>query len=141
MEYVPVVSDPRLTSDAAPEAPALASADELSAPAAEETSPVDGPREPLHRVLPRLEKLLREIRTSVEAQERDRRFAHTSPLRWGAAVTQLIAVGFLAGALIDWLFQTPPAGLAGQLTKLGFAVFFQLATATIVLTARAQEQE
>lgn len=143
MEYAASVHDAPLAPDP-PHDPRLAalpaSLDEGAARSLDDPHAADSPREPLHRILPRVEKLLREIRTSVEAQERDRRFANLSPFRWGAAVSQLIAAGFLAGALIDWLFQTPPAGLAGQLTKLGFAIFFQILTGCILLYARNQEE-
>lgn len=78
--------------------------------------------------LARLEKLVGEIRAAVDAGLREQRHKEFSPARLVGAILQVLVVGLVAMAAMDYLFQVP----VGQLViKLAFALVLQ----TMVLTA------
>ena len=80
--------------------------------------------------LQRMEKLLQGIRGALDATAREERHAEFPLRRLVAAVLQVIVVGLLFLALLDWLLD---AGTDAVLIKLAFAAVLQLTALTAFL--------
>ncbi len=82
-------------------------------------------------LLGRIERSLRDIRGHIETHEREQRHQEFPLYGWLAAVAQLLALLFAIAALMDWF--SSPGGYGPIVSRVLFAVFFQLATLTALL--------
>ncbi|MBW7904541.1 MAG: hypothetical protein LC135_07985 [Phycisphaerae bacterium] len=81
----------------------------------------------------RVVELLEEIRGRLDADARDRAHKPFSLAWLLGGLLQVLVVGLVVLAALDWLFQT---GAAPLLTKLAFAITLQLMALTAFVLAR-----
>ena len=81
----------------------------------------------------RMVELLEEIRGRLDADARDRAHKPFSLAWLLGGLLQVLVVGLVVLAALDWLFQT---GAAPLLTKLAFAITLQLMALTAFVLAR-----
>jgi len=96
--------------------------------------PSESPPETADRTA-RLERLVQEIHGKVDADARDRVHRPFSLAWLIGTLIQVLAVGLMVLALLDWVFQPPKADIQ-VLIKLGFAIALQLITLTAFVIAR-----
>jgi len=84
-------------------------------------------------LLGRVESQLQRIAGRLEAEERARQFHDFSMARLIGVFLQLLVLGFVVAALVDWRFDNPEAR---QLVKLAFAGVLQIAALTSFVVAR-----
>ncbi len=82
--------------------------------------------------LERVERLLEEIRSSVDASARARQHKDFSAALLAGAIAQIFAIGMLALAVFDWIFS---ANFAALFTKLAFALVLQTGALTAFVLA------
>jgi hypothetical protein len=99
----------------------------IDAPRAAESTPREPAPADVAASLTRIEKLLSEIRGSLDATARERGFEEFSILRMIGAVLQVFVVALVLFAAFDWMSRVPVADLA---VKLWFAVVLQLMALT-----------
>jgi len=124
-----------------PDGPAAAAASPASEapqaapPPASDTpdAPARDPEADALLTLQRIERLLRDIRGALDGAAHESAHRHYSLARLIGAILEVIVVGLVALAVLDWLLQAPPASL---LTKLAFAAVLQLSALTALLVAR-----
>lgn len=85
--------------------------------------------------LQRIDRGIFELRGLIEAKLREDAYHEFSIARLIGAVLQVIVVGLVVLALLDWIFSGP---LNTLLTKLAFAAFFQLAALTGFVVSRSR---
>ncbi|MGE0479852.1 MAG: hypothetical protein AB7Q17_05205 [Phycisphaerae bacterium] len=85
--------------------------------------------------LQRIDRGIVELRGLIEAKLREDAYHEFSIARLIGAVLQVIVVGLVVLALLDWIFSGP---LNTLLTKLAFAAFFQLAALTGFVVSQAR---
>lgn len=81
----------------------------------------------------RMERVLRQIRGSLDTTTREASYREFSPLRLVAAVLQVFVAGLVVLALLDWLLAAPTDSL---LIKLAFAAVLQLSALTAFVVSR-----
>ena len=84
----------------------------------------------------RMEKLLSQIRGSLDSTAREARYREFSMLRLVGAVLEVFVAGFVILALLDWFFTAPTNKL---LVKLAFAAVLQLAALTAFIVSREKQ--
>jgi hypothetical protein len=99
------------------------------------TRPTANPVESPDRgeTLDRIERLLAEMRATLDALAREQRHERFSAARMVGVLLQVLAGGLLVLAAVDWILH--PAG-AWLLSTIGLAVFFQLAALTAFVISR-----
>lgn len=93
-------------------------------------------RADLYASLQRMEARLAEIRTSLEQVTRERRHKEFSPARLVGAILQVLVIGLVGFALLDWVFAADASAI---LVKLGFGLVFQMAALTAFWSARSTD--
>ncbi|MCA9244030.1 MAG: hypothetical protein KDA32_08760 [Phycisphaerales bacterium] len=83
--------------------------------------------------LRRMERLLGEIRNVMETRAREDAHQEFSPARLLGALAQVLAIGFLALALVGWFINVSGTQLVIQ---LGFCIAFQLAAICAALVVK-----
>lgn len=83
--------------------------------------------------LERIERLLQNIRAGLDASLREQRHEQFSTRRLVGAILQTLVGGLLGLAILDWMFNAPPAAMY---TKLAFAGVFQMTALTAFVTMR-----
>ena len=102
-------------------------------PDAGEPDPAETPSPSAAEVLPvlrRIERVLGEIRGTLDTAERERQHKEFSSLRLIGAILQVIVGGLVALAVLDWVFE---AQVEALFVKLAFAAVLQLIALTAFL--------
>jgi hypothetical protein len=81
----------------------------------------------------RMERVLRQIRGSLDTTTREAKYREFSPLRLVGAVLQVFVAGLVVLALLDWFLAAPTDSL---LIKLAFAAVLQLSALTAFVVSR-----
>lgn len=115
----PVREAPRTFTETSPVAPVAEDRDEAAASDAVKT-------------LERMERVLGEIRGALDASAREERHKEFSPIRLVGAIVQVIVVGLLGLAVVDWIFE---ASFDTQFVKLAYAAVLQLTALTAFVVA------
>ena len=102
--------------------------------AAQSASPADPPPDPAV-TLQHMEKLLGQIRGTLNAATRDEAHRELSLGRTLGAVIQVVVAGLVALALLDWLLDAPANTLY---IKLAFAGVLQLSALTAFVVSRGR---
>lgn len=83
--------------------------------------------------LARMERLLSQIRGSLDITAREARYQEFSLLRLVGSILEVFVAGLVVLAVLDWIFAAPANAL---LIKLAFAAVLQLAALTAFIVSR-----